>query len=183
MVIYFRGIEGCTVIFNPEHLDEMREIARQFFAENQTMLGVFEAELTHARMVGQFQDMPLNAALVNELYGVGFLDMALVFPGAAIPEVKARQKRLAKAIKEWAARRGKEIAPTVTERYQPPTSGQLPKATGTIKRWTEELKAEVRTYRKKHGLQKTAEHYGVSQTIISRHVPAEKKAPDWLRGL
>lgn len=38
--------------------------------------------------------------------------------------------------------------------------------------WTDERKEEVRQYRAKHGLKKTAEHYGVSQALISKHVPA-----------
>lgn len=52
--------------------------------------------------------------------------------------------------------------------------------------WTEQRKAEARAYRDKHGLKKTAEHYGVSQAIISRHIPAgkvtEKVLSPW-RGL
>lgn len=47
-------------------------------------------------------------------------------------------------------------------------------ATGQVKKWTDEFKAEVRAYRSQHGLKKTAEHFGVSQTTISRYVPAGK---------
>ncbi len=53
---------------------------------------------------------------------------------------------------------------------------------GTAKQWTDERKAEVRDYRAKHGLKKTAEHYGVSQATISKHVPAEKAKDEmWAR--
>ena len=40
--------------------------------------------------------------------------------------------------------------------------------------WTDERKAEARAYRDKHGLKMTAEHYGVSQATISKHIPAGK---------
>ena len=45
---------------------------------------------------------------------------------------------------------------------------------GTNIRWTDAFKAEVRAYRDKHGLKATAEHFGKSQSLISRHVPAGK---------
>lgn len=44
-----------------------------------------------------------------------------------------------------------------------------------VRVWTDERKAEVRAYRATHGLKKTAEHYGVSQATISKHIPAGKK--------
>lgn len=59
-------------------------------------------------------------------------------------------------------------------------------ATGTPKVWTDERKAEARAYREKHGLKKTAEHYGVSETTISKHIPANKPTPKpapWTQGL
>jgi hypothetical protein len=43
------------------------------------------------------------------------------------------------------------------------------------RRWTDEFIAEVRSYREAHGLKATAEHYGVSQSVISRKVPAGNK--------
>ena len=44
----------------------------------------------------------------------------------------------------------------------------------TNKVWTDAFKAEVRAYRDKHGLKATAEHFGKSQSLISKHVPAGK---------
>ena len=41
--------------------------------------------------------------------------------------------------------------------------------------WTEEFKEEVGAYRLKHGLRKTAAYYGVSETTISKHIPAGEK--------
>jgi len=49
---------------------------------------------------------------------------------------------------------------------------------GTTKVWTPERIAEARTYRDKHGLKKTAEHYEVSQSTISKHIPAGKAKPE-----
>ena len=43
--------------------------------------------------------------------------------------------------------------------------------------WTDARKIEVREYRDKHGLKKTAEHYKVSQATISKHIPAGKARP------
>lgn len=48
----------------------------------------------------------------------------------------------------------------------------LPAPAGAV--WTPERKAEARAYRAVHGLKKTAEHYGVSQATISKHIPAGK---------
>lgn len=48
---------------------------------------------------------------------------------------------------------------------------------GSVKVWTDERKNEARAYRAKHGLKKTAEHYEVSQTTISKHIPAGKAKP------
>lgn len=45
------------------------------------------------------------------------------------------------------------------------------------KRWTDDFKAEVRAYRDEHGLKKTAQHFGVSQATISKHIPTGKKKP------
>lgn len=58
------------------------------------------------------------------------------------------------------------------EASEPPPS-QAPKKGGE-RRWTDEFKAEVRAYREKHGLSKTAKQYAVSQATISKHVPAGK---------
>lgn len=52
----------------------------------------------------------------------------------------------------------------------------------SAKKWTDEFKAEVRAYRDKHGLKKTAEHFGVSQATISKHLPAGKPKPKPLHG-
>jgi len=46
---------------------------------------------------------------------------------------------------------------------------------GQGKVWTDEYKAEVRAYRNVHGLKRTAEFYEVSQTTISKHVPAARE--------
>ena len=54
---------------------------------------------------------------------------------------------------------------------------------GTDKRWTDEFKAEVRAYREKHGLKKTAEYYNVSQSLIGRHVPAKMRPAGHWDGL
>lgn len=68
---------------------------------------------------------------------------------------------------------GSAIHPTTgtTEQPRPPYA------------WTDEFKAEVRAYRRMHGLKKTAEHFRVSQSMISKRVPAEPsraaKATDW----
>jgi hypothetical protein len=48
---------------------------------------------------------------------------------------------------------------------------------GTVVVWTEARKAEARAYRSKHGLKRTAAHYGVSQATISKHIPAGKSKP------
>lgn len=65
------------------------------------------------------------------------------------------------------------------EKMQPapgsePASHQKSGRSITEKVWTDEYKEEVRKYREQHGLKKTAEHYNVSQALISRHVPAGK---------
>jgi hypothetical protein len=52
-------------------------------------------------------------------------------------------------------------------------SVQAAPATGKV--WTEERKAEAQAYRDQHGLKKTAEHFGVSQALISRHTKPKKK--------
>jgi hypothetical protein len=56
----------------------------------------------------------------------------------------------------------------------PAADGQ---SNGKVKIWTPERTAEARAYRDKHGLKKTAEHYGVSQATISRHLPTAKPKP------
>lgn len=51
---------------------------------------------------------------------------------------------------------------------------EVPAVFGTATIWTDARKAEATTFRKKYGLKKTAEHYGVSQATISKHIPAGK---------
>lgn len=51
------------------------------------------------------------------------------------------------------------------------------------KKWTDELKVEVREYRDRHGLKKTAEYYGCSEATISKHVPADKPKNSPFSGL
>jgi len=61
-----------------------------------------------------------------------------------------------------------------------PITGSSPRTSrsnGTSKVWTEERKAEARAYRLIHGLKKTAAHYQVSQTTISKHIPVGKPKP------
>ena len=55
-----------------------------------------------------------------------------------------------------------------------PASGDEP---AKNKRWTDDFKAEARAYRDKYGLKKTAQHFGVSQTTISKHIPTGKEKP------
>lgn len=62
-------------------------------------------------------------------------------------------------------------AQAVTEAHADP--GQAAPASGKV--WTKERETEAQQYRDKHGLKKTAEHYEVSQTIISRHTKSKKK--------
>jgi hypothetical protein len=52
---------------------------------------------------------------------------------------------------------------------------EAPSNVGQQKVWTEARKAEARAYREKHGLKRTAEHYGVSQSTISKQIPPEKE--------
>lgn len=45
----------------------------------------------------------------------------------------------------------------------------------SVKVWTVQRIDEAQAYRNKHGLKKTAEHYGVSETTISAHTKSPKK--------
>lgn len=66
------------------------------------------------------------------------------------------------------------MPPTPTDRAPVENVAPVQPFTGTAKVWTEERKAEARAYRDRHGLKKTAEHYKVSETTISKHIPAGK---------
>lgn len=55
-----------------------------------------------------------------------------------------------------------------------PAPEQHQQETGTVKKWTDKFKDEVQAYRSAHGLKKTAEYFKVSQTVISKHIPAGK---------
>lgn len=45
------------------------------------------------------------------------------------------------------------------------------------KKWTPERLAEARAYREKHGTKKTAEHFGVSTSLIRQRLPSEQPKP------
>ena len=106
---------------NPEYLEDLHEIARQYFSGNPTMLRVFEEELSFARTGGGFRDEPLNIAISNEYYSAMAAIVPAFIPGAAIAETKARRKRFLAAIKAWGERKAKEMMVIVTERFQGPT--------------------------------------------------------------
>lgn len=82
-----------------------------------------------------------------------------------------------------------ELRRLVMEGFETPSvvptdTNSAGKAAGVGKRWTDEFKEEVRAYRVKHGLKKTATHYGVSEATISFHIPAgKKKTPSPWNGL
>lgn len=101
-----------------ELVDDLREMARQYFSDHKTMREAFEDEITYAQLSGRFRHSSLHNVACHEIADMYNRAILGGLPGASFHAAKARRKRLLAAIKEWAVHAEKEIAPTTDERFQ-----------------------------------------------------------------
>ncbi len=141
--------------------------------DRKLQIGFDRAELTPALFIGELDLMP--ELLAGPLIGGTIKQLKKAIGCATIMHsIGADQARtLADSLglafpPELSAAQPPQPAPQAEVTAGGPSGGKV---------WTDERKAEVRAYREKHGLKKTAEHYGVSQATISKHVPANKVKP------
>lgn len=66
-------------------------------------------------------------------------------------------------------------APPVAGVPAPQASPEPVQAAPAVKRWTDEALAELAAYREKHKTKKAAEHFGISESLVRRLLPREKK--------
>ena len=69
------------------------------------------------------------------------------------------------------------LAPKLPTSPAPVVADSARNAAGNGKVWTPEKLAEAKAYRDKHGTKKTAEHFGVSASLIRKKLPSEKPKP------